>query len=105
MKYNSQVVLAYFASERLPVPVMEHVFCPTRKWRFDFAWKDKKLALEVEGGVFTGGRHTRGAGFRNDIEKYNTAALMGWMVLRVMPENLCMLDTVKMIKEALTIQR
>lgn len=41
-----------------------------------------KVAVEIEGGTFAGGRHTRGVGFRGDLEKYNTAALKGWLVLR-----------------------
>jgi very-short-patch-repair endonuclease len=52
-------------------------------WRFDFAWPEKSLALEFEGGVFANGRHIRGAGFRDDCEKYNEATALGWKVLRV----------------------
>ena len=63
--------------------VQEYKFHPIRRWRFDFAWPEKKLALEVEGGIFRGGRHTSPKGFINDCEKYNTAALMGWTVIRV----------------------
>ncbi len=61
----------------------EYKFHPIRRWRFDFAWAAEKIAVECEGGVFTGGRHTRGAGFTNDCEKYNEAICMGWRVLRV----------------------
>ena len=80
--------LLYFITtiSRLPVPVQEYRFDPSRRWRFDFAYPDKKLAIEVEGGVYTGGRHVRIGGFENDAEKYNTAALMGWMVLRFTPK-------------------
>jgi very-short-patch-repair endonuclease len=67
---------------RLPLPKLEHRFHPIRKWRFDFAWIDRKLAVEVEGATWARGRHTRGAGFEKDCEKYNTAALAGWRVLR-----------------------
>ena len=51
-------------------------------WRLDFAWPDRHLAVEVEGGVWTGGRHTRGAGFEEDARKYNVLALLGWRLLR-----------------------
>jgi len=57
-------------------------FHPIRKWRFDVAFPDVKIALEIEGAVWTHGRHTRGAGFLGDMEKYNTATLMGWRILR-----------------------
>lgn len=60
----------------------EHRFHPKRRWRFDFAWPSRMVALEVEGGTYAGGRHTRGAGYAADIEKYNEAALCGWRVLR-----------------------
>ena len=66
----------------LPEPEREYRFHDTRKWRFDFAWPLDQLAVEVEGGVWTKGRHTRGAGFIKDCEKYNAAAELGWIVLR-----------------------
>ena len=61
----------------------EFKFHPKRKWRFDFAWPKLMIALEVEGGTHSGGRHVRGNGFDNDCEKYNEAAILGWTVLRV----------------------
>jgi very-short-patch-repair endonuclease len=66
----------------VPEPEIEHRFHDTRKWRFDFAWPDLMLALEAEGGTWTRGRHTRGQGFEDDCEKYNTAVIQGWRVLR-----------------------
>ena len=56
-------------------------FHPKRKWRFDFV-VDKAIAIEVEGGIFTQGRHTRGKGYINDMQKYNSALTQGWRVLR-----------------------
>lgn len=63
-------------------PVREYRFYSDRLWRFDFAYPDRKIAIEVEGGTWTGGRHTRGRGFEGDCEKYNTAELLGWRVFR-----------------------
>jgi len=67
---------------RLPEPEREWRFHPVRRWRFDFSWPDVKLAVEVEGGVWSLGRHLRGGGFTEDCVKYNEAALLGWTVLR-----------------------
>jgi len=63
-------------------PLREFRFHPTRKWRFDFAWPEKKLAVEVEGGIWTNGAHTRGKHFESDCEKYGEALLLGWTVYR-----------------------
>ena len=70
-------------SVRLPEPEREFRFHPVRKWRFDFAWPAYMLAVEIEGGVFVTGRHSRGLGMLADMEKAATAMLMGWRVLRV----------------------
>jgi very-short-patch-repair endonuclease len=69
-------------TDKLPMPVAEYKFHPTRKWRFDWCWPDQKVALEIEGGVYATGRHTRGKGYENDCRKYNAALLHGWKVLR-----------------------
>jgi very-short-patch-repair endonuclease len=61
-------------------PEREFRFHPERKWRFDFAWPEHKLAVEIEG--LGGGRHQRMAGFKADCEKYNAALLQGWSVFR-----------------------
>jgi very-short-patch-repair endonuclease len=60
----------------------ETLVCPGRKWRFDFTFPPHKLALEVDGGSYVAGRHTRGAGFAGDIAKMNCASFEGWTVLR-----------------------
>lgn len=85
----------------LPEPVKEHRFHPTRKWRLDYAWPKHMLALEVEGGVWTGGRHTRGAGFLGDISKYNEATAMGWRILRTTPNGLLTTETINLIKKSI----
>lgn len=75
----------------LPEPVREHRFHPTRRWRFDFAWPDLKLACEVEGvtrygknknGSMKLGRHQSAKGIEGDLEKYQEAMLLGWDVYR-----------------------
>lgn len=64
----------------------QYQFHPTRKWAFDFAWPQRKVALEVEGGTRTGGRHVRGDGYAADCEKYNSAVLAGWRLIRATGE-------------------
>lgn len=66
-------------------PEREYRFAPPRRWRFDLAWPELKLAVEVEGGTFVSGRHSRGKGYEADCEKYAEALIAGWRVLRVTP--------------------
>ena len=63
-------------------PEREYQFCEGRKWRFDAAFPDSMVAIEIEGGTWSGGRHTRPAGYENDLEKYNAATRLGWKVYR-----------------------
>lgn len=79
--------------------VREFRFHQVRKWRFDYAFPEHKVALEVEGGVWTGGRHTSSAGFLRDMEKYNTAAVMGWRVVRTTPSELYTRATLDMLRD------
>lgn len=81
--------------------VREYRFHPERKWRFDYAIEEHRIAIEVEGGIWTGGRHTRGSGFKRDMEKYNSAASMGWRLVRVAPEELISKKTFQLIKSML----
>lgn len=70
------------AQAGFPAPVADYRFHATRKWELDRAWPAAKVAVELEGGSWGGGRHTRGSGYEKDCEKYNTAAVEGWLVLR-----------------------
>lgn len=63
-------------------PEREFRFDVARKWRFDFAFPEKKIGVEIEGGTWTSGRHNRGLGYEKDLRKYNAAARLGWIVLR-----------------------
>ena len=64
----------------------EFKFHPTRKWRADFHLKGKKVLVEVEGGIWSNGRHTRGKGYLGDLDKYNAATMMGYQVIRFSTE-------------------
>lgn len=70
-------------ADKLPAPAREYQFDQVRRWRFDFCWPEQRIAIEVEGGIHFGGRHTPGAGFEQDARKYLAATLAGWCVVRV----------------------
>jgi very-short-patch-repair endonuclease len=53
-----------------------------RRFRFDFAWPEERVFVELEGGTWVSGRHVRGAGFASDLEKLNLATSLGWRGLR-----------------------
>lgn len=79
----------------------EYQFHPTRRWRFDYAIPQHKIAVEVEGGVWTQGRHVRPQGFLGDIEKYNAATFLGWRVFRVTPKELHSRGFIQLLKDAI----
>ena len=85
----------------LPKPVAEHRFAPPRRWRFDHAWPDHLLALEVQGGLFVQGRHSRGAALLKEHEKLNEAAAQGWRVLFTTPKDLESTTTLDLLRRAL----
>ncbi len=65
-----------------PEPHTEYRFHPERKWRFDLAWPVQRVAVELDGGIFTGGGHNRGRQFAGNAEKHNAAVMLGWKLLR-----------------------
>lgn len=72
----------------LPYPVAEYAFAKAterRRWRVDWCFIEARVALEVEGGYASRGRHTRLTGFLGDMEKYNSLACHGYRLLRVTP--------------------
>ena len=108
------------AAAGLPVPVAEHPFAAElgRRWRFDLAWPDRRLAVEIEGGLFgrggkgsnapcpacgqvPAGAHRSVDGVLRDMEKYNHAALLGWRVLRVLPGQVESGEALALIERAL----
>jgi very-short-patch-repair endonuclease len=76
----------------------EYRFHKSRKWRFDFAWPDCMVAVEVDGGIYSGGRHNRGEGFKKDAEKGNAALLDGWRVLHFTTSHLARKEIQKTIQ-------
>ena len=95
MSKAEESLLLQMRALKLPVPEREHRFHPTRRWRFDFAWPDLKLAVEVEGVTFYGknkngsmklGRHQTAKGLSEDCVKYGEAMKLGWNVYRCTQE-------------------
>lgn len=66
-----------------PELTREYKFSSARKWRADYCHEPTKTLIELEGGIYSGGRHSRAAGFLADVEKYNAAAMLGYTVLRL----------------------
>ena len=86
MSYLEDTFLAWMRQEpgiRDSMWITEYKFHPKRKWRFDIAWPIEKVAVEIEGGLFKGGRHQTLTGFLADAEKYEAALALGWKVYRV----------------------
>lgn len=121
-KHNPAVVEAFFGSYGIPKPDFEYRFHGVRKWRFDISWcgctcagrwkpgicgngclENSKVYLEVQGGIWIGGGHNRGAQMKKDWEKYNTATELGWRPLFVEPRDLLKKETVEMIRRALCL--
>ena len=67
---------------KLPEHKAEYRFHPVRRWRLDFAFPEYKIGVEIDGGTYAQGRHTRGKGFNGDCHKINSAICLGWRVLR-----------------------
>lgn len=85
--------------------VKELQFCETRKWRFDYAIPALKIAIEVEGGAWIQGRHNRAQGFIADMDKYNTAAAMGWRLLRATPQTLLKSKFLDLLRKAINYEK
>ena len=66
-----------------PELVREYRFHVQRRWRFDYYHAATMTAIELEGGLYSEGRHVRASGYRNDLEKYNAASMQGIVILRL----------------------
>ena len=86
---------------KLPEPGREFRFQDNRKWRFDFAWPDEKIAAEVNGGTWIQGRHNRGSSIKAEYDKLNAAVLGGWRVLLFTAEHIKTGEALNVIEEAL----
>ena len=85
----------------IQAPIAEYRFHKVRKWRFDYAWLDQRVAVEIEGGIWNRGAHVRGGHYLSDMEKYNEATKMGWRIFRFTPQQLKKGEVQAYIKEVL----
>jgi very-short-patch-repair endonuclease len=85
---------------RGPALVTELRFHPDRRWRFDFAHEASKVAIEINGGIWSNGRHVRGTGYLRDREKINAAQALGWKVFELGTGQVT-LDNVQLIIEVI----
>jgi len=86
----------------LPEPEEEVRFHAWRRWRYDLSYTKHKIAIEYEGGTWSGkSRHTSPKGYRNDAEKYTEGAILGWLVVRITADMLRDGMAVDMVRRAL----
>lgn len=85
------------------IPYEREVVLPElkpRRWRWDFVLRDHLLLVEVQGAIYTGGRHARGAGIQADMDKSNAATLAGWRVLSVSTDDVVKGRAISMVERA-----
>ena len=99
--FAATLAARFFDAHKIHAPQFEFRFHPPRKWRFDIAWPEQRVAVEVQGGIWTAGRHNRGAAMLKEWEKLNTAACDGWRILYVQPRDLMTAEFAAVVKKAL----
>lgn len=95
-------VFTFLLHQRLGIDcVREYRFHPTRQWRFDYAIPDLRIAIEIDGGIWINGRHNRASGYLGDMEKFNAAATLGWVVLKFTPQEQYSQKTLELITQTI----
>lgn len=108
-KADPHAFIALCVSAGLPPPIPEFRFASPRRWRFDWAfivphlWTGK-IALEIQGAIFTQGRHVRGAELLKEYKKLNAAACLGWRVLFITPDQFERGDAIGLVRRALGME-
>lgn len=109
-KADPAAFIALCLAADLPLPVPEYRFRADRRWAIDWAWPGVfalcrgGLALEVQGGIFTQGRHVRGAALLKEMQKLNALACDGWRVLFMTPEQFDRGDAIALVQRALGME-
>ena len=101
-RIGARLFLKRLQEAGLPAPIAEYKFWPGRKFAFDYAWPEFRVALEVEGGVFTRQAHGSISGVLRDMEKYSEAAARGWRIIRCLPRDLLSSRTLDYLTRALS---
>ena len=100
-RYADVIIVAWLREHKIPPPEVEYEYAKPRRFRADYAWVEQRLLLEVEGGIYTRQAHGSISGILNDIERSQQAAMNGYRVFKVQPDDLLRTDTARMIQVAL----
>lgn len=78
-------MLLYTRLERAGLPLGEGQcrIVPGRQFVWDRCWRNQRVAVEVQGGIWINGAHSRGSGVERDSIKQSMAAALGWRVLPI----------------------
>lgn len=82
----------------------EYQFDEKRKYRLDLAFPAQRVGIEIEGGIWDSGAHSRPKGILRDMEKGNLLVLSGWRVLRYTPDQVRQGEAIEGLK-ALLVRR
>lgn len=88
----------------LPLGEPQFHFVPGRQHRFDRAWPEQRVAVEVQGGVWSDDGHGRKSMVARDCWRFALAAALGWRVLPVTKEMIESGQAVELIRQALGME-
>jgi very-short-patch-repair endonuclease len=86
---------------RLPTPERNVRLIEGRLFTWDFVWRAQRVCLEVQGGTWSQGAHSRGAGQARDAKKQALATLAGWRCLAVTTDQIRSGEAIRWIEQAL----
>ena len=110
MTSSAETLLAVQLEQAGILAMREYHFHPTRRWRADFAVVKPghmvaTLLVEIDGGAFVGGRHSRGTGVERDAEKQSAAAILGYRVIRCTPRQVEDGTALSWIRQAIGLEQ
>lgn len=82
-------------------PERNYRFHPIRRWEIDFAWPDRKIGIEIQGGVWNQGKHGRGSGIVKDMEKHNALMELNWRVWLFTPKQVKSGEAIKYMEKVI----